>query len=874
MDKNLFFILIFVCGYHIVSSSQSVKLTNLLENHHGSKDHKQVKSGSSFWPEILVFQLETGFETGILRLTKIPQLNTYTIHNGATNAVYGEHENKAVYTDRSRKAAFIVEKVGDKYKLVGNLELNYRVIHIKPDEGNQNKTGKFINHIIEHEEPVIIDHLGENKKSSAHRKKRSILQHFIIEVCFVADAKDFEVFMSRHNNDRILTLAEMSVYFAFIAEQIKIRYETIIETNNLLNIEIVVHNLIIIEQSKDSEFANPIADDTRVDSDDYVLQSAYWVDDPPTGINIPKSDHYMFFTGYTIDDGLLGYAGAIGDLCNATTASVSMVFDDHQSRVGNVAAHELGHSIGLEHDSIEGCSDELAYVMNTAEGYATTDTIGRNHWRFSPCSITKLKKILESVSCVGQPYNYTELSPVSKGGEYYSYDGQCQLAFTKNSSYCTWALKYSKCYTMLCSDPDNDEECHEIMPQEHTECGLNQWCIKGVCIPKLQVAPVIKNLPDSIKTRDGASGLVFKVAATDENSDDNLNFTATPSGPFWQFFIFNSSSGELYVKPGYKIDFQTLGVKTFEWVFTVTDGYFTSAPTMLRISFDGVPNVFRNSTFTILINKKDITGGYLIIQSLAEYMDNKPDNITFHIQDGQYTAKFLIESGMVKFVSGTQSSDIPGELSLTVIGNEPGFQSTTATFNIRTKPFFTNLPATVTVPENTEIGDEIFTVSAVDPNGDAVGFYSWEGDTFYTSTPFSLDKISGAVTVKKDLSTGLDYTYHVRIDDDSTFEKLTIIIQNLTPVQDTQLWVIIGVTSGIALLFITVIICYCCCCKESRHKMAHTLPRSDIQPRISTVDGHPLGSASTPHNINPEVVYSNQMNPTKPTYAYDGPYHS
>ncbi|KAK3583768.1 hypothetical protein CHS0354_022804 [Potamilus streckersoni] len=117
-----------------------------------------------------------------------------------------------------------------------------------------------------------------------------------------------------------------------------------------------------------------------------------------------------------------------------------------------VAAHELGHSLGADHDgegNATACNPDDLFIMTPRRkafhpGVAYT----KNPWLFSNCSVEAFKKTLENKDCVTRRPNYTEVEMdelnnlnLTQPGEEYTRDMQCQLIKGRGSVYCGIKLR-------------------------------------------------------------------------------------------------------------------------------------------------------------------------------------------------------------------------------------------------------------------------------------------------------------------------------------------------------------------------------------------------------------------------------------------------
>lgn len=145
-----------------------------------------------------------------------------------------------------------------------------------------------------------------------------------------------------------------------------------------------------------------------------------------------------------------------------------------------VMAHEVGHNLGMHHDSTAGC-DKNGFIMSSSRG-----TKGETTW--SSCSVNALHRN-SNLGCLdddsGRPAESLAMEGGVYPGEVWSALRQCQIFLLDSDAKVdhTDANFPAMCQSIKCRTPTRAGYYRSGPALEGTSCGDGKWCQGGSCIP-------------------------------------------------------------------------------------------------------------------------------------------------------------------------------------------------------------------------------------------------------------------------------------------------------------------------------------------------------------------------------------------------------
>ncbi|MBG6129079.1 sugar lactone lactonase YvrE [Aquimarina sp. EL_43] len=305
-----------------------------------------------------------------------------------------------------------------------------------------------------------------------------------------------------------------------------------------------------------------------------------------------------------------------------------------------------------------------------------------------------------------------------------------------------------------------------------------------IVTPPTNTAPEIKAQSFNVSETAANTDVFGMVKATDADKDE-LSYSITANSDD----VFEiTKAGALSLVAGKTLDFETK--TTHEITVEVTDGKAKASAkiTITVIDVDeNMPPVITAQSFTIAENSSFNT---IVGSVVASDPDN--DNLTYTMTNlAGAVAEFEMTGNEIKLKSGFLDYETLTSHTATVTVNDGTFttsaQVTITVTNVNEAPVFGNSSTTFTAAENIAETVVIGTLSAIDPEADAV---SYRLANNVHSDNFEIDVNTGEISLKSrgslDFETRTSYSFQAHVSDGTLNATPVTVTINITNVSDVN----------------------------------------------------------------------------------------
>ncbi|KAL3853926.1 hypothetical protein ACJMK2_013221 [Sinanodonta woodiana] len=396
----------------------------------------------------------------------------------------GNEQHTHFYTDEyNRMAVSISNKEGTLQMVWFYLTIQFTPFNLQLlEHGNKHIIKKrAASHIINKR---VADSIPEKKE-------------YIVDILAVVDYSIYKKIKDSAGGNESVTESKIRFYFAHVLNGVNLRYATI--NRSTFSITVRLAGFFIAKEPTDLSFIQTYdttdTSEQKVDGKTTLKGFTKFLQKTK---DLPEYNHAILFIEYTATNtrgSILG-TSYLSDIC--TFRSVSLVVDHGAYTPCGIAAHELGHNLGVrDHDGsgiAKNCPASKNCIMSPSS--ALIDQTNLEHsFQFSECSIDQIEKLLRAkdadhTNCLTKPRRVPQIHMFIKPllatmpGEVTDVHAQCRELYGEKSFMCPPQTAEEMCYRMYCYDPTH-EKCaivSEQMAAMGSPCGNKKWCYLGKCV--------------------------------------------------------------------------------------------------------------------------------------------------------------------------------------------------------------------------------------------------------------------------------------------------------------------------------------------------------------------------------------------------------